>query len=442
MTRRDALAPEQLQPDASTNLALWLDRYSWGFDQEIARAHVGSTLTQVRVPEGYSRAFERRKKALQGLSGGYEGGETRRYTIALAGRAILGIGMASVRETNLSLLRPWGVPYLAGSSLKGLASHVAHDAGGDWTRPKAGGEAGALQRAIFGDVTGAGAVVFHDAWWIPQGEVPPVHADTMTVHHAGYYSGKQEAPADWEEPNPVSFMTVSGSYLFAMSGPADALDLAEKILREGLKNRGVGAKTAAGYGRASLELLTSEFVRKMEGHQRAAAQPNTVEHLTKEFLEAVKEASLPDEFAAAERAAGRMVAANPKVWRDWLSKERCPPEAARWFTPRPEKPPETPRAAPTAAPPVAATSPAPTPPVDEQPATAWIAPDRNKRPTLFVLLPESKKLLEEEIRKLKTPPDESTVVALQGASKEAPAGVLVGLKDGKRVLSVRLQQNR
>lgn len=406
--------------DGSTNLALWLDRFSWGFDQQIARDHAGKTLDSVRVPEGYNLAFERRKRLLQSLTGGYEGGETRLYTVALSGRAILGIGMASVRETNLSLLRPWGLPYLAGSSLKGLASHTAHHLGGaDWARPsKPGEQAGLLQRALFGDVTGAGAVVFHDAWWIPLGDRPPVHADTMTVHHASYYSGGNTAPADWEEPNPVSFLSISGSYLLALSGPPEALDLVEKILGEGLANLGVGAKTAAGYGRARMERLTSEFVRKMDGYQRPTAQPNNVEHLTREFLVAIAEASSPDEIAAAERAARRMYDANPKVWKEWLLKERCPPEAHRWFAPSPAAPAPKPQPAPAPA-----ANQAPAPPADEQPATAWIALLKN-RPTLFVLLPGAKKPLEEEVRKVETPPDEVTRTALEAASKDAPVAVL------------------
>lgn len=432
MTRRDALAPSVLQPESCTNLALWLDRYAWGFDQEIARAHVGATLGAVRVPQGYASAFERHKRSLQGLTGSYQGSETRLYTITFTGRAILGIGMASVRETNLSLLRPWGLPYLPGSSLKGMASHVAHEGGEpSWARPvRPGEEAGLLQRAIFGDVTAAGAVVFHDAWWIPLGDRPPVHGDTMTVHHADYYGNEREAPQDWEEPNPVSFLSISGSYLFAMTGPAEALDVAEKLIEEGLRTRGVGAKTAAGYGHATVERFTSEVVRKMDGYQRAPAQPNTVEHLTTEFLRAVQEASTDEEIAAAERAGRRMFAQNPKVWRDWLEKERCPEEAHRWFQP--------PIPAPTLATPSRSEAAlAPSKSEEEVNAMAWIAPDKKNRPTLFTLLPGKIKPVEEELHKLQAKPDEETRKALEAA----PPGVGIAVRvdtNGKRVRGVRL----
>jgi CRISPR type III-B/RAMP module RAMP protein Cmr6 len=231
------------------------------------------------VPEGYAAAFNRRERALRGYAGSFSVGETRLYKLKLAGRAVIGIGAASVRETNLSLLRPWGIPYVPGSALKGLASHVAHQAGGPWIRSaEAGGEAGPAHTAVFGDVTCSGAVVFHDAWWQPVGDRSPVEPDTMTVHHAEYYKGNA-APADWDEPNPVSFLTTTGTYLAALTGPSEALDAAEELLRIGLRDFGIGAKTAAGYGRAALERHLSEFARSLDAFQRPPAAPNNIQHL-------------------------------------------------------------------------------------------------------------------------------------------------------------------
>jgi CRISPR-associated protein Cmr6 len=435
MARRDVLSQDHVQPDASTNLALWLDRYLWAFDQETARAHLEISLDRIRIPEGYARAFETRKQALRTLTGGYQGGETRLYTVALTGRAILGIGTASVRETHLSLLRPWGVPYLAGSAFKGLASHTVHVNDTDWARPEEPGEkAGVLHRALFGDVTEAGAVIFHDAWWIPPGKRRPIELDTMTVHHMDYYSGTVDAPADWDEPNPVAFLTATGCYLLALSGPAEALDLVEKILAEALKNRGIGAKTAAGYGRATLECSVSEVTRKLNDYQRPTAQPNTVAHLTSEFLRVAQEATSPEEITAARKAAQRMREANPKVWRTWLQDKRCPPEARTWFS----EPTAAPPPAPTAPPAAPSPSTPSAPKKEERKAVAWIAPDTNRRPTLYVKLSERNNPLGEELRKLQQQPDEETRKALEAASQSSPREVWVELNVKKRVLSVRL----
>lgn len=365
--RRDAVSEKHLQPERSTNLALWLDRYAIDTKQEQLRLHHGTSLSEIRVPDGYPRAFERRRDALRRLAGDYaeSGGHTRLFIIALTGRAVLGIGAASVRETNLSLLRPWGVPYLPGSSLKGLASRVAHASGDSrWARPAHSGgrkqetpaatatdadthgdapakqtRAGAFQQAIFGDTKAAGAVVFHDAWWVPRGELLPVALDTMTVHQALYYQGSAP-PSDSEEPNPVSFLTMRDRYLFAMTGPADALDVVERILMEGLREQGLGAKTAAGYGRAEMEVYVSDVQRLLDGLKRSDVENGTVRGIAEEFLRLAERVSFPDEESAARKAAERLFAANPKVWRAWLPTAPRTEDLSRWFAsllaPKPE----------------------------------------------------------------------------------------------------------
>lgn len=331
MARRDILGQSALQPDATTNLSLWLDRYTWGFDQAVLRQHHGVALDRIRVPEGYRRAFERRNDALKELGGDFPEGETRFYDVVLLGRAVVGIGMASVRETNLSLLRPWGVPFLPGSALKGLASHVAHAAGGEWARPVEPGErAGELQQAIFGDVASSGAVVFHDAWWQPGGERVPVSADAMTVHHAGYYQG-ESAPADWDEPNPVSFLTAHDRYLAALTGPSQALDIAEALLRRGLSERGIGAKTAAGYGRADFKRHFSEIAAGLRDYSPGPVAANNVQQQAQAFLRLAGQARSPEEAREAREAARRLSAASPVVWKKWLESPARTEEERRWF---------------------------------------------------------------------------------------------------------------
>lgn len=349
MARRAALA--DLQPEASSNLALWLDRYASELDQEALRQHHRIALEQIKMPEGYPRAFEARMKALATLDGGFAGGVSRIYELTLQGRAVVGIGAASVRETSLSLLRPWGLPFIPGSALKGLASHVANEAGGVWARPSRPGEdAGAMHQRVFGDVKGAGAVTFHDAWCVPS-PVTAVVADTMTVHHADYY-GSGRPPADSDEPNPVSFLSALGKYRFALSGPPEAIDVTFELLKRGLVERGIGAKTAAGYGRSQVEQVRSEVARVLQAYDRPAAQPNTIAQLTTELLRYAGTATTRDEIAAAQAAAVRMIGKSPDLFRRWLA-DPTRTEAERiWFAvaaaPKPATPaPEQPRDPPT-----------------------------------------------------------------------------------------------
>jgi hypothetical protein len=75
----------------------------------------------------------------------------------------------------------------------------------------------------------------------------------ITVHHEGYYQDGKEPPADWDSPTPVPFLSATGSYLVAVSGPSGWDDAAMKLLRLALKEMGVGAKTSSGYGRLTLD---------------------------------------------------------------------------------------------------------------------------------------------------------------------------------------------
>jgi len=101
-----------------------------------------------------------------------------------------------------------------------------------------------------------GLVTFHDALYVPrigESEDRPFAADVLTVHQRSYYdSSGKSAPNDYDPPNPVAFLTVrpGARLLFALSGPADWTELAEKLLHDALEQWGVGGKTSAGYGRA------------------------------------------------------------------------------------------------------------------------------------------------------------------------------------------------
>ena len=146
-----------------------------------------------------------------------------------------------------------------GSALKGLAAFYARnfleDAG--W-RADATGAPGPAYRTLFGDTTLAGCVTFYDAYYIP-GSAPDgkvLHTDTITVHHPDYYQAGSAAPADWDSPTPVPFISATGAYLVALGG-ADAawVEAGLTILGLALAELGIGAKTSSGYGRMSLTEL-------------------------------------------------------------------------------------------------------------------------------------------------------------------------------------------
>lgn len=244
-SRRQIL--DALQPRADTHAGLWLDtfreeqRNADGTNPEAAKGAPTKLIEQagrLTVPDGYPAAFERWKAGFSE--------ETATVVSARAtGRIAIGLGNASPIEVGLTLDHTWGVPILPGSALKGLAAAAArhlHDSP-EWI------PGGKSYDTLFGTTEVAGAVDFMDAWWDPRGAALPIHLDVMTVHHAQYYMTGSVPPADTDAPNPVSFATVNGKYLFVVVGPKAWREAAMTLLSEGMSNLGIGAKTNAGYGR-------------------------------------------------------------------------------------------------------------------------------------------------------------------------------------------------
>jgi CRISPR-associated protein Cmr6 len=339
--RRQAV--RKLPRDGSTHTGLWLDKYlaelrlpgekSDGAGKAIRALLVEAAGTP--VPEGYASAFARRRAALEALDGGVEGGVTRLFTAEASGRIVVGLGAQAIRETNVALLHTWGVPYLPGSALKGLASSAANALAGGvtWKKAREGRAQGEDHALLFGNTKGAGSVVFHDAWWIPEGPRLPLDLDVMTVHHADYYRDGKSAPADWDEPNPVSFLTARGTYLVALSGPEAWVLRAGEWLALGLEQLGVGAKTQAGYGRMALVLARS--AREIEEAALREKHRATLDALAnlpaqhkggstaKQHVEKLRAALAAGAPAANVHAIARsLFRRDPHFWRGWVKDPR------------------------------------------------------------------------------------------------------------------------
>lgn len=167
-----------------------------------------------------------------------------------------GLGLPHPVENGLTWHHTLGVPYLAGSAVKGLVRawvEVWDEALDDEAR----------QRRLdtwFGTLGQAGAFIFFDA--LPIAPVS-LHADVMTPHLGKWYEQGGEiedwrrepdrVPADWHAPVPVPFLVASKPRLLfgiAPRHPDGAAELPEvfKALKQALDWLGAGAKTAVGYG--------------------------------------------------------------------------------------------------------------------------------------------------------------------------------------------------
>ncbi|MGP8321776.1 MAG: type III-B CRISPR module RAMP protein Cmr6 [Methanosarcinaceae archaeon] len=234
----------------------------------------------------------------------------RTLSFLLDWRMIVGLGTENVHETSMTLHHIYGIPYIPGSALKGIArdgaiAELCSEAenekpdvmealismpdsnetdkekrekeitkygkikrqNGDPAKPEdstidkiiTGWPKFETTRKIFGGQKQAGKIIFFDAF--PEKDVT-IKLDIMNPHYPKYYSDGNP-PADWQNPTPIKFLTVENtSFNFALalnkketdknrnnidSDPA-LLDAAEKWLRKALEEHGVGAKTSVGYG--------------------------------------------------------------------------------------------------------------------------------------------------------------------------------------------------
>lgn len=142
------------------------------------------------------KAYLKRQEALIGALGG----EVR--CAATDWRFVSGLGNAHPFEAGLVWHPILGVPYLPGSSVKGLIRAWAYY----W---KDGGEHQRKQvERLFGDAKelGAGRLIVFDA--LPL-EPPELELDVVNPHYAEYYRDRSQHPADYLSPVPSFFLAVA-----------------------------------------------------------------------------------------------------------------------------------------------------------------------------------------------------------------------------------------
>jgi CRISPR-associated protein Cmr6 len=245
-SRRDILQHVSIQPTA--HAGLWLDKYL--MEQPVeggenAKSGHFKDIAEKPIPDAYRILFTRWKQLLE------QAGAVTREAQA-QGRLAIGLGGESVLETSITLHRTYGVPYIPGSALKGLTARYARNR----LEEQTWGQDSEAYKILFGATTEAGYVTFFDALYIPGSakQNRPMALDVITVHHPEYYRGESLPPADWDNPNPVPFLSATGSYLVALHGSESWVETAFKILQLALAEEGIGAKTSSGYGRMMLQM--------------------------------------------------------------------------------------------------------------------------------------------------------------------------------------------
>jgi CRISPR-associated protein Cmr6 len=265
LAAQNAKADNKASTVLTANAGLWLDKYITSLDRGEVESHsqLVAEVANLPVPEMYARFYTRWKKVLE------EEYHAQVRPFNVKGRMVVGLGSEGVLETSIMLHHTYGVPYIPGSALKGLAASYARlVAGEDWK------EESKAYITVFGTSEAAGFITFFDALYIPETghEKRPLHTDVITVHHPEYYRGTANAaPADWDSPTPIPFLSATGSYLIALAAPdldngAAWLNRVFEILTEALTIMGIGAKTSSGYGR--MECTDKRYQQKKPTHHQ------------------------------------------------------------------------------------------------------------------------------------------------------------------------------
>jgi len=194
-----------------------------------------------------------------------------------------GLGNEHPTENGFAFLNPYGLPYLAGSGVKGVLRQAARElADGEWGDHQGWDKAAIL--ALFGSEPEKdlirGALSFWDV--IPQLAGDSLTVDIMTPHQSHYYQGNA-SPHESGQPNPISFLTVPPKSGFVFYVQCDTTRLAPELAKDGRWRTlleaafehafdwlGFGAKTSVGYGAMQEDpKRAQERAAKKEVEQRA-----------------------------------------------------------------------------------------------------------------------------------------------------------------------------
>ena len=172
-------------------------------------------------------------------------------------RMVIGLGGEHVQETNMTLDHVYGVPYLPGSAFKGIVrSWVIQESFNNnedlAVRDIENNDPAELQKkkknffAVFGNQKSIGQVQFLPVY--PTGNVT-LSIDIMNPHFPNYYTGAAP-PTDTQNPQPIKFLVLEQTpfRFILLSKRQDMLSIAAGWTDETLKSKGLGAKTASGYG--------------------------------------------------------------------------------------------------------------------------------------------------------------------------------------------------
>lgn len=247
------------------NPGLVFDRYLkiWATDTSLLTERFDALQQFV---EEYGRLQQDYTPLLQAVHGRLERitaeGSGQALRVAPRGRFVSGLGTSHPLENGFCFDYTLGVPYLPGSSVKGLCRRMAElERDVQTVLDLFGEESEDDESATEGDIIALPA--YPEKW-------PKLEVDVVNCHYQQYYASDpivleerakgdkvvRVGPHEIEDPVPVFFLTVRGRpedtcFVFRLASRSNNhsnVREAMALLKHGLNELGIGAKRALGYG--------------------------------------------------------------------------------------------------------------------------------------------------------------------------------------------------
>ena len=279
--------------DAHAGLLMQRGLAHWEENEKSIKADLVNKIASVTPSELYLLAFNR------WLDATHEEGNNTFASVAarLDGRLFTGLSLGGTLETGATTHHTYGMPLLAGSSIKGaVRSYTEHlfaernedgmlqfEQSDNTNKIIIQEQKRQILDVLFGtdsddddDSQGdAGYLIWHDAWWIPmvndQGSLligdkyKPFVGDIVTVHHPKYYSRELNAALDMENPVPNQQIAIQGAFYFVIEGDPKWVHFARELLKDTIENVGLGSKGSSGYGYFTLDESLNNDIAKRYG---------------------------------------------------------------------------------------------------------------------------------------------------------------------------------
>lgn len=284
---------------AHAGLLMQRGLHKWEEGEKPIKKALIDTIASVKPNELYLLAFNR------WLGATFDKPTFEAVSARIDGRLFTGLALGGTLETGVMTHHTYGMPMIAGSSIKGAVRNYAehlfaernennqikYDKDGqvivqDNKKP--------ILDILFGtdsedENTSAGYLIWHDAWWIPKvsskmellgGDNQPFVGEVVTVHHQKYYQGEWEEALDMENPVPNQQIAIQGDFYFCIEGGENWVKFAKQLLQNMLNEQGLGAKGSNGYGYFTQSKALTPFLEHLQqeqAQQQAAEEQAKIE---------------------------------------------------------------------------------------------------------------------------------------------------------------------